>query len=81
MVKRPDKETIVSASDTVRPLSENEPFQQKEADPVGKVKRSDSAPPGEAKWLLSQEQTLGFYKECNSLKESLFENATNLICE
>lgn len=60
MVKKPDKETIVSVRDTICPLSENESFQQQEADPVGKVKRSDFAPPGEAKWILSREQILGF---------------------
>lgn len=40
-------------------------FQQQEAKPIGKIKRSDFAPPGEAKWLLSQEQILGlqFTKE------------------
>lgn len=38
----------MSVSDTIGLLSENGSFQWKEADPVGKVKRSDFAPPGEA---------------------------------
>lgn len=49
MVKGPDKETIVSATDTISPLSEKGfSLQQQEAGPVGKRSRGlIFAPPGE----------------------------------
>ena len=65
----------MSVSDTIGLLSENGSFQWKEADPVGKGQ--------EVRFLLlqvRQEQILKLWKEYNSLKESLFLNATNLIC-
>lgn len=63
---------IVSAGDTISLLSTNGSFLWQEADAVGKVKRLDLAPPGEAEWLSSREQILGLCKECHSLKGSLF---------